>query len=418
MREGTIADRLKTYEYAVRGKIAIRAMEIEREMEKGIKQKFDKIVHLNIGNPQDLGQKPISFNREVLACCLHDDPVRNRDFFTKEAVDRADYYLSHLGNRAIGAYTDSPGIRVIMREVKDFIEKRDGVEVDEENIYLVNGASEGITMMLRLIIQNDDDGVMIPCPQYPIYSAITAKFGGQMVKYFLDENFSWGLTYQELERSYQVAVNSGINVRSIVVINPGNPTGQVFSEKDLRRVLKFAHDKKLFVISDEVYQKNIYGDKKFISMRKVLKELGNPYQEDVEVASFHSLSKGLLGECGLRGGYMELHNINKFANSMVYKSKAVGLCSNSIGQVGVGLMVNPPTASTVSAPVFEKYQKEENDILTGLKSRAQLLQDKLNSIEGITCNTVEGAMYAFPSINFPQKYMDLAYEAQQAPDLK
>jgi alanine transaminase len=412
-------ERIKNSEYAVRGQIAIRAMEIEREMERGIKQKFDKIVHLNIGNPQDLGQKPLSFNREVLACCLYDDPIRNRDYFTPEAVDKADHYLSHLNNRAVGAYTDSPGMRVVMREVKDFIQKRDGVEVDEDNIYLLNGASEGITLMLRLLIYGEEDGIMIPTPQYPIYSALVTKYGGRMVKYFLDESFSWGLTYQELERSYANAVDKGINVKSIVVINPGNPTGQVFSEKDLERVLKFAHDKKLFVLADEVYQKNIYSEnKKFTSIRKVLKSLGSPYEEDIEMASFHSLSKGLLGECGLRGGYMELHNVESYASKMIYKSKAVNLCSNTIGQIGVGLLVNPPTLETTSAPVFEKYEKEKGDIFRGLKFRAEILGTKLNEIEGISCNAVDGAMYAFPTIDLPQKYMDLAYDQDLVPDLK
>lgn len=90
---------------------------------------------------------------------------------------------------------------------------------------------------------------------------------------------------------------------------------------------------KICVLADEVYQKNIYADKQFVSMRKTLDDLGDPYKNDIELASFHSTSKGLIGECGLRGGYMELHNIDEFAKSMIYKSKAVSLCSNTIGQI-------------------------------------------------------------------------------------
>nr|ALB24938.1 alanine aminotransferase [Euplotes vannus] len=308
--------------------------------------------------------------------------------------------------------------RCIMREVKSFIEKRDGVEADENNIFLTNGATEGITFMLNLLIKDENDGIMIPIPQYPMYSALITKFEGTQVPYYLDESKGWGMSYKELERSYAEATDKGINVRSMVVINPGNPTGQVLTQEDLNRVIQFAHDKQIFLLADEVYQRNIYVDKEFCSVRKALSELGSPYNDDVELASFHSLSKGLHGECGLRGGFMELHNMNDFANAMMYKSKAVALCSNIIGQIGVGLMVNPPTEDTVSKEVFDLYQTQEQEIFNGLKYRANLITEKLNSIEGVTCNEVEGAMYAFPQIRLHQSYCDLAQQEGLSPDLK
>ena len=404
LKKETISERIRNFEYAVRGAVAIRAMEIEREIEKGVKYPFDKIVHLNIGNPQALGQKPITFNREVLACAMYDHQDSNRKHYSKEAVDRADFYLKSINHRATGAYTDSAGLRSVISEVKTFLEKRDGTDVDMESIYLLNGASEGITILVRLLIQNDTDGIMIPTPQYPIYSALVTRFGGYQVPYYLDEENQWGMTEEELETSYQRAVDNGITVRGIVTINPGNPTGQVLSEKDLQTVLKFAYDKNIYVLSDEVYQKNIYVDKEFISMRKALKNLGAPFDDNVELTSFHSLSKGLLGECGLRGGFMEVHNTDEYARQMIYKSKAVNLCSNTLGQIGVGLMVNPPTQSSVSKTVYDQFESEEKLIFDGLTSRAQLLTKKLNEIEGVTCNEVEGAMYAFPKIEFPDSY--------------
>lgn len=88
------------------------------------------------------------------------------------------------------------------------------------------------------------------------------------------------------------------------------------------------------IIADEVYQANIYTEEKpFISFRKVLAELGDPYRDNVELISLHSVSKGLMGECGLRGGYFEAHNFDIFANDMIYKLKSIELCSNTIGQV-------------------------------------------------------------------------------------
>lgn len=109
MNKDTISERTKSFEYAVRGAVAIRAMELEREMERQ-GQKMS-LMQLNIGNPQILGQKPITFNREVLAACLHDDMDKNRIIFSKDACDRAEFYLNSIKHRAIGAYTDSPGLR-------------------------------------------------------------------------------------------------------------------------------------------------------------------------------------------------------------------------------------------------------------------------------------------------------------------
>lgn len=234
------------------------------------------------------------------------------------------------------------------------------------------------------------------------------------------------MSVDELRAAYQRGVDNGVNIRGIVVINPGNPTGQVLSENDLKATLEFAHEKKLYVLADEVYQENIYVNKEFCSMRKALKNLGKPYEDDVELTSFHSLSKGLLGECGLRGGYMEVHNTDEYARQMIYKSKAVNLCSNSIGQIGVGLMVriylcnivqvNPPNESNCSEEVLKQFKQEHDDIFKGLQNRAKLLTRKLNSIQGITCNEVEGAMYAFPRIEFPEKYIEMAKRDSQFPD--
>ncbi|CAI2364927.1 unnamed protein product [Moneuplotes crassus] len=418
LNKDTIPSSIIRSEYAVRGAIAEKALKMQRQMEDEVKFPFEKIIQLNIGNPQNLGQKPISFNREVLASCLTNDIEGSRMIFSSDAVDRAEYYLSHFKHRAIGAYTDIQGVRCIMREVKSFIEKRDGVNVDENNIFLTNGATEGITFMLNLLIKDENDGIMIPIPQYPMYSALITKFEGTQVPYYLDESKGWGMSFEELERSYAEATDKGINVRSMVVINPGNPTGQVLAQEDLNRVIQFAHDKQIFLLADEVYQRNIYVDKEFCSVRKAIKELGSPYDNDVELASFHSLSKGLHGECGLRGGFLELHNIDSVVNLAIYKFKAVASCGNIIGQIGVGLMANPPTKDTVSKEVFDLYQTQEQHIHDGLKYRANLITEKLNSIQGITCNEIEGAMYAFPQIKLPQSYCDLAHQEGLSPDLK
>ncbi|MCI31637.1 alanine-2-oxoglutarate aminotransferase 2, partial [Trifolium medium] len=96
----------------------------------------------------------------------------------------------------------------------------------------------------------------------------------------------------------------------MVIINPGNPTGQCLSAENLREVLQFCYDENLVLLGDEVYQTNIYQDERpFISSKKVLMDIGPPLSKEVQLVSFHSVSKGYLGECGQRGGYFEMTNI-------------------------------------------------------------------------------------------------------------
>jgi alanine transaminase len=187
----------------------------------------------------------------------------------------------------------------------------------------------------------------------------------------------------------------------MVVINPGNPTGNVLKRQDIEDIIKICYENQIVIIADEVYQQNIYKeDMPFISFRKVLAEMGEPYRDNVELVSLHSVSKGLMGECGLRGGYFEAHNFDKYANDMIYKLKSIELCSNTIGQVAASLMVNPPTQEQVSSECFTQYNDEFMSIKNGLKERAILLTKTFNEMINTSCNEIEGAMYAFPRVHF------------------
>lgn len=128
------------------------------------------------------------------------------------------------------------------------------------------------------------------------------------------------------------AKNDGFTPRSIVIINPGNPTGQVMCREDLEAVIRLCHEENIMILADEVYQENIYKEgTEFLSVRKVLHEMGAPFSEEVELVSMNSVSKGMLGECGLRGGYMETHNLSNRAEQMFYKLKSIELCANTVG---------------------------------------------------------------------------------------
>jgi aspartate/methionine/tyrosine aminotransferase len=110
-----------------------------------------------------------------------------------------------------------------------------------------------------------------------------------------------------LIRSYDAARKKGVQVRGLVVINPGNPTGTILSKQEMKDIIAFCRDNRIVLLADEVYQENVYSEKPWYSFKGVLGELSEPERRGVEMVSFHSVSKGLLGECGRRGGYFECY---------------------------------------------------------------------------------------------------------------
>lgn len=410
LTEHTLNKQLLATEYAVRGEIVIKADLLRNSLSKpnhGLP--FNEIISCNIGNPHELGQQPITFFRQVIALC-HYPALLGSSQFPADAQERAKLYLSSV--KGTGSYTNSQGIKIIRDQVAAFIEQRDGYKADPDNIFLTDGASAGVKSILQALIRDSLDGVLVPIPQYPLYSASLTLLGGQMSGYYLDESKGWAMQQEELERAYAEATKKGVNLRALVVINPGNPTGQCLSRESMEQTIEFCRSKRLVLMADEVYQTNVYGTTPFLSFKKVLRDMG-PQYKDVELVSFHSVSKGFLGECGQRGGYMELEGIDEAVRAQLYKLASISLCSNTTGQMMTGLMVDPPKPGSAS---YTLYAQERDAILSSLKRRAKKLADGLNRIPGIQCNEVEGALYAFPQISLPPKLQEAARQAKKAPD--
>jgi alanine transaminase len=255
---------------------------------------------------------------------------------------------------------------------------------------------------------------MIPIPQYPIYSASLDLLGGKKVGYFLDETKNWDLNVEELERSLLEAKNNGVNVVGFVLINPGNPTGQVLSKKAVQDVLRFCSKHKLVLLSDEVYQENVYDDDaEFYSSKRAAFDTGLLQSDEIELASFHSTSKGVFGECGRRGGYMELVGFDEKVMDHLYKLASSSLCSTIAGQIMVSLMVRGPKPADRS---YISHEAEKSDIFESLKKRAKIVSKGLNSIPGFSCQPAQGAMYCFPRVDLPEAAVREAESKGMAPD--
>ena len=157
-------------------------------------------------------------------------PLKDMGVLSPDAVNRIETLMAETKSPT-GAYTgNSKGWSYVRRSVADFINRRDGVsDSTEDNIYLTNGASEAVRLCFAALLRNPNDGILIPIPQYPLYSALLTLYGGELLPYYLDEDKGWGLNFEELRNMVAKCKDDGFTPRSIVVINPGNPTGQVMS---------------------------------------------------------------------------------------------------------------------------------------------------------------------------------------------
>jgi len=377
-------------QYAVRGPIVTRAQQLEEQGRQ--------IIYCNIGNPQALKQKPLTFIRQMFSLLefpqLLQDPETARRF-PKDVRERVERILARHPH-GTGAYTQSTGIPFIREAVAEFIRRRDGIPASRDQIILTDGASKGVQAVLLALLREQHDGFMIPIPQYPLYSASLALYGGQQIGYYLDEDHQWQLSEQTLAETIASAKARGIHPVAIVVINPGNPTGAVLSEDNIRMIIGFAKRHHLSILADEVYQENIYeSGASFHSFARVMHELG---EKDISLFSVHSVSKGFLGECGHRGGYLECRNIPADVMAEFVKLQSISLCANVAGQFAIYAMVSPPAQGDES---YELYAKERDTILASLKSKAEILGKGISRIEGLSVDIPQGAMYAFVRLRLP-----------------
>lgn len=408
-------------EYAVRGPIPQRAAELKKQGRS--------IISANIGNPQALGQVPMTYLRQVLS--LVEDPAKidrerqlkslfevnpycdltDEDFISEEVLQLSEEILAASGS-GMGAYTESKGMLFIREAIAEFIDQRDdyqpgkGLPAAAENIFLTTGASQGVYFVIDLLLADENDGIMIPIPQYPLYSAAIKKAGGVQVNYYPNEEGGWVFDRGILEDAYRKAREQGVNVKAIVVINPGNPTGAVLDEGSMVEVIEFAKERQLMIIADEVYQENVYHGK-FLSFAKVLGTQGVP------LVSLHSISKGFLGECGHRGGYLEMRNPPKIAGTsldfidLLNKQASVSLCSSTPGQVLTYLMVKPPVED---GRTYQTYLKEKEKVLKELHDKALMIREAFSKMEGMECFGETGALYLFPRLGvLPEGTTDFDY---------
>ena len=311
-----------------------------------------RILKLNIGNPAPFGFEAPT---EIL-----NDIVR--------ALPNAQ------------GYSDSKGILSARRAVVARYELVDGFpRFDVDDVYLGNGASELITMTLQALL-SDGDQVLLPAPNYPLWTAATALAGGTPMHYLCDETQGWQPDIADIEAKITP------RTKAIVVINPNNPTGAVYSRETLLQIAELARQHRLLLLSDEIYDKILYDDAKHVPMAAVA--------PDLLCLTFNGLSKAYR-VAGYRAGWLVITGPKDHARSFL---DGISLLTN------MRLCPNVPAQHAVQV-ALGGYQSIDDLVLPGgrLREQRDVAWSKLNGIPGVSCVKPQGALYAFPRLD-PEIY--------------
>jgi alanine transaminase len=262
-----------------------------------------------------------------------------------------------------------------------------------------------------MLISSPKSGILIPIPQYPLYTATLAQHSGVAIPYYLDESAGWSTSLTAIETAIEKSAKEGITSKALVIINPGNPTGALLDEGTQEKLVRLCEKHSLVLLADEVYQNNLHrrSTHTFTSFKKVVMNLQSP----IPLVSFHSISKGVSGECGRRGGYFECTNMTEEIISLIYKIVSVGLCPPVAGQIGVDCLVRPPKEGEES---YALWKKETDSIHNALAQRTQMMAARLNKLDGVSCVESPGALYLFPKITLSKAAITAAKDAGKEPD--
>jgi alanine-synthesizing transaminase len=329
--------------YDIRGPI----MDAARQMEED----GHKVIKLNIGN-----LAPFGFDAPEE---IQQDMIRN------------------LPNSA--GYSDSKGIFAARKAVMHYTQQQGIKGVTLDDIYLGNGASELIALSTNALL-NEGDELLVPSPDYPLWTACTALSGGTPVHYMCDEANGWMPDLDDIRRKITPAT------KGIVVINPNNPTGALYSDELLLGIIAIARQHGLVIFADEVYDKVLYDDVKHTAIGSL--------SQDVLTLTFNSLSKSYRS-CGYRAGWLVVSGDKKAAADYIEGLTMLSnmrLCSNVPGQYAIQTALGG-------------YQSIGDLVRAGGRLRRQrdLAHELITAIPGVTCNKPQAALYMFPRLD-PKMY--------------
>jgi len=329
--------------YDIRGPVLYEAKRMEEE--------GHSITKLNIGNPAAFG---LNAPDEIIQ-----DVIRN------------------LAN--CQGYSDSKGVYYARKAVMQYCQEKNFPNVDVDDIFLGNGVSELIVMSMQALLNNGDE-MLIPAPDYPLWTASVSLSGGTPIHYLCDEDNGWEPSIEDIESKITP------KTRGMIIINPNNPTGAVYSKDTLLKLIEVARKHNLIIFADEIYDKIIYDEANHIAMASLA--------DDILIISFNGLSKSYR-VAGFRAGWMVISGAKDHAKDYIEGMELLAsmrLCANVPGQHAIQTSLGGyQSINDLVAPGGRLYEQMDYS------------WHMLNQLEGVSCVRPKGALYLFAKLD-PEIY--------------
>ncbi|KGN37257.1 pyridoxal phosphate-dependent aminotransferase [Knoellia subterranea] len=352
MRRIVQSKKLQHVRYDVRGPILVEAQRLEAE--------GHKILKLNIGNTAPFG---FEAPEAIVADMIHNLPDAQ-------------------------GYSDSRGIYSARTAVAQYYQSRGLTETVVDDIYIGNGVSELISMVLQAFV-DDGNEILVPAPDYPLWTGAVSLSGGTPVHYRCDEANGWNPDLEDIESKITE------NTHALVVINPNNPTGAVYSEETVRGLVDIARRHNLVLMADEIYEKILYADGEGAdAVTPVHHHVATFAADDVLCLTFSGLSKAYR-VCGYRAGWVMVSGPKHVAEDFL---EGLTLLAN------MRMCANVPAQHAIQT-ALGGYQSINELIVPGGRfyEQIKLANRLLNEIPGVSCVEPRGALYCFPRLD-PEVY--------------
>jgi len=339
------------------------------------------------------GQRVDRFDEQVLSCLFEPTLLAGgTSAFSETVCDRAQRYLEAMSAADYSAL----GASMFRQAFAQFLTDRDaGLPADPDDVLLFDGgASAALESLLRTVLASENDAVLLPLPQYPLWSSTSRKLGKLSAGYYLDEENSWGTNMSEISKSVQQLHDSQGRAGALVVINPGNPAGQILSRSEMEAILAFAEQEKLVVLADEAQQGCLHLDNsQWLSFRQVASE----QHSGAEVVSIHVAGPGAWG---VEGAAVHCHNVSestvkKLKEDALGSEQSQGRAKLGLGHALMATVVTPPPGDSMAAG---QRIAERQRLASGFHRKAKTAQERFAAVDGCTCVVPQAGPFIFPRV--------------------
>lgn len=338
-----------------------------------------------------------TFTNQTIACLINESLITDKNDILPEAKELAKYYSQDI---KVGAYTESNGHLKLRENFKKTLEKKDINDISTKNMFFTNGSISALDHVLSVLC-NKHDQILVPNPFYPFMLNLARSKNLINLEYKLNDE-DWSINYENLKNTYNANKNL-LPIKSLIISNPHEPTGKLFSRKEIEKVILFCYENSLNLISWEVGFNSYLEESsknKYIPTMKVLQDMGGQISKEVTLFSIYGLTRGLPNMSSLRTGLIITNNLDPFVHEQLTKYKSIDLCSSVVSQIGFDIIHSQNYEHLFGKEFADKYDKSIKEVKSKLISTKNKIMNQITTNDHLYAHDIECGNSIFTKLNY------------------